>query len=364
MVKRNEEAVEGGKWALPGGFLDTEAKKGQEWKPGTETQVEAAIRELKEETGLDISELDPKTIESIGTFEKEANKDPRNTATSWVTSEMFSVDIPADLGDTIEGADDAAEAKWFTIDEVNALATNEVAFNHGDVLTSEELRTTPFEAAVVEDTVVELSERDKEKQEKLRPLIERRQEIQTEIEELRKALESDIEPTQEEIDSFDEAKKAAEALKNQKPEDLAAKAEGFSYFDYPTLSYEEGTKNVVDALDNFKENKVYDVDQVDAILQKLNANDFTLSEFAKIKDILKKNGVTLVASYGGQTELGNYGEFVLDRNRVILNMSTLLMDAKVETGAQIAQVIVHEMIHGVVAYKTNQKNFISPLYKK
>jgi ADP-ribose pyrophosphatase YjhB (NUDIX family) len=404
MVKRNEDAVEGGKWALPGGFLDTEAKKGQEWKPGTETQVEAAIRELKEETGLDISELDPKTIESIGTFEKEANKDPRNTATSWVTSEMFSVDIPADLGDTIEGADDASEAKWFTIDEVNALATNEVAFNHGDVLTSEELRTTPFEAAVVEDTVVELSERDKEKQEKLRPLIERRQEIQTEIEELRKALEADVEPTPEEAESFDEAKKAAQALKKQEYDELTreliikdtelrnkgltaedivkneeflairdkrdalekeigegggllAQAEGFSYFDYPTLGYEEGTKNVVDALDNFKENKVYDVDQVDAILQKLNANDFTLSEFAKIKDILKKNGVTLVASYGGQTELGNYGEFILDRNRVILNMSTLLMDAKVETGAQIAQVIVHEMIHGVVAYKTNQKNF-------
>jgi ADP-ribose pyrophosphatase YjhB (NUDIX family) len=404
MIKRADDAVEGGKWGLPGGFVDTDAKKGQKWKAGKETTLEAGIREVKEETGLDISGIDTKTFEDLGTFEKNANKDPRNTETSWVTSSMFGVEIPAELGDTIEGQDDASEAKWFTIDEINALATNEVAFNHGDVLVSEELRTAPFEAAVEEDVETELSERDKEKQEKLRPLIERREEIQTEIEELRKALESDIEPTPEEAESFDEAKKAAQALKKQQYDELTrellvkyielrdkgltveeldkneeflaisdkrdalakeigvrdsflTQAEGYTYFNYPTLSYEEGTKNVVDALDNFKENTVYSIDQIDGILQKLNANEYTLGEFAKIKDILKKNGVTLLATYGEQTSLGNYGEFLLERNQVILNMATILMDAKVETGAQIAQVIVHEMIHGVVAYKTNQKRF-------
>lgn len=57
LIRRGEGTVEGGKWALPGGFVDSDAKPGEPWRPGKETDGEAARRELTEESGLDVDAL-------------------------------------------------------------------------------------------------------------------------------------------------------------------------------------------------------------------------------------------------------------------------------------------------------------------
>jgi len=458
MIKRGDNASEGGKWALPGGFVDTESKKGEAFKSGKETELAAAIREVKEETGLDLSGVGQNMIEGLGMFDRTVNKDPRNTKTSWVSSHMFGFQIDPELGDTVEGTDDASDAKWFTIDELNNLQANEIAFNHEEVLISQELRMTTPEQNVKEQVETQLSEREQEKQEKLQPLIERKEEIETEIGQLRKALESDSEPTPDEAASLEEARKAAEALKNQKPvdtkdaetkrkgeddrnkypgikelvsvytggnlffdidasgfevveslrannvtaedifnvrntftgkiadwfkrgfEEMTGKtyeqyaadlpgagtyqttaAEGYAYFDYPTLSYEEGLKNIQEALSNFEDGKSYTVDQIEAILKKLKVNEFTMGEFNKLKDVLKTNDVKIVATNGEGTSLGVYGEFKLVNNTVFINLATIGMDPKVETTQQVAQIIVHELIHSAVVYKTfralNQESY-------
>jgi ADP-ribose pyrophosphatase YjhB (NUDIX family) len=346
MIKRADTAVEGGKWALPGGFVDTDAKKGNKWKPGKETPLEAAKREVAEETGMDITELDDKQFKKVGTYKKDVNKDPRNTNTSWVLSYVFSVDVPMEMGDGVSGQDDAQDAKWFNVTELEAMAPSDIAFNHADILIEEKLKTPVAEAQIEKEKKVILSDREIEKQERLKPLIERREQVQKELDELRELLE---EPSEEEQASFNEAKKAAEAMKKGFK---STEAEGYAYFDYPELSYEQGLANVISAVDNFTPGQDYSIEELEEILKKLNVNEFTMNEFMKIKSVLKANGVNLRATEGQETNLGTYGEFKIKDNRVILNLSTLLMDPKVEKPEQIAQIIVHEMIHAAVVYKT------------
>jgi hypothetical protein len=46
LIQRGEDAeAEAGKWALPGGFHDTNAKEGEEWKEDKESSLDAAKRE-------------------------------------------------------------------------------------------------------------------------------------------------------------------------------------------------------------------------------------------------------------------------------------------------------------------------------
>ncbi|WP_438434924.1 NUDIX hydrolase [Gorillibacterium sp. sgz500922] len=82
-----------GKWALPGGFVRPD-----------ETVEQAALRELKEETGVDRVYL-----EQLGVF-SEVGRDPR----TWVMSCAFLA-----LADSsrlrLQAGDDAAHAAWFRV---------------------------------------------------------------------------------------------------------------------------------------------------------------------------------------------------------------------------------------------------------
>ena len=127
LIKRAGK-VEHGKWALPGGFIDTNAKKGEEWQPGRETPIQAAIRELQEETGLYVQAL-ASMIKEVGVYEGN-NRDPRDTEDSWSRSYAFALLLPDDFStNNIAARDDAADAAWFDIKSLPRLA-----FDHSTII--------------------------------------------------------------------------------------------------------------------------------------------------------------------------------------------------------------------------------------
>lgn len=95
-----------GSWALPGGFVE----QGEE-------VVEAAPRELAEETGLRVGEL-----RLLGVYDRPG-RDPRG----WTVSVVYLACVPSETA--VAGADDAADARWFAADGLP-----ELAFDHALIL--------------------------------------------------------------------------------------------------------------------------------------------------------------------------------------------------------------------------------------
>jgi 8-oxo-dGTP diphosphatase len=95
-----------GKWALPGGFVDEK-----------ERLIDAARRELKEETGLEQADL-----EQLYTF-GDPGRDPRG----WTVSVVYLGRVRPGLNPT--AGDDAAEVGWFPLD-----APPPLAFDHTEIL--------------------------------------------------------------------------------------------------------------------------------------------------------------------------------------------------------------------------------------
>jgi ADP-ribose pyrophosphatase YjhB (NUDIX family) len=127
LIKRGSQSEkEPNKWALPGGFHDSNAKEGGRWKQDKESTLEAAKRELKEETGLDLSKFPDVIIEKVGTFEG-VGRQPEDE--SWVETTVYKTTIPNDAGNDVKGMDDAQDAKWFTVYEAMNM---DLAFNHKD----------------------------------------------------------------------------------------------------------------------------------------------------------------------------------------------------------------------------------------
>ena len=105
LIQRKNELCKG-KWAFPGGFMDID-----------ETTIDAARRELKEETGLVVGEL-----HRVGIFDA-VDRDPRERI---ITVAYYTIlDKPAE----VSGLDDAAQAKWFSLTELPDLA-----FDHKEIL--------------------------------------------------------------------------------------------------------------------------------------------------------------------------------------------------------------------------------------
>ena len=105
LVERGNEPYKGC-WALPGGFMNMD-----------ETTEQCAIRELKEETGLDVEK-----VWQIGAYSK-LGRDPRGR--NVCVAYLAIVDKPA----AVSGQDDAAKAQWFPIDALPPLA-----FDHEDIM--------------------------------------------------------------------------------------------------------------------------------------------------------------------------------------------------------------------------------------
>lgn len=107
LIQRKKPPFQG-KWAFPGGFIDAE-----------ETLEHAAVRELKEETGLTI-----KHLKQFKTF-SEPKRDPRGRTISTV----FYGYLPPKTADQTKAGDDAARAKWFPLENLPALA-----FDHDQIM--------------------------------------------------------------------------------------------------------------------------------------------------------------------------------------------------------------------------------------
>ena len=129
LIQRKSGTTEGGKWAIPGGFIDTTAKKGEEWRADKETPLDAALRELEEETGLKLTDDIKKLVKPVGVYEG-SGRDPRDNKESWSKSHAFTVVLPRGVGDAVKGLDDASDAKWFPVSQI----PKEIAFDHAKIL--------------------------------------------------------------------------------------------------------------------------------------------------------------------------------------------------------------------------------------
>lgn len=112
LIERGIEPYKGC-WAFPGGFLEM-----------GETAEQGALRELKEETGLDLH-----YIKQVGAF-SDVDRDPR---TRVITIAFYALAKKSE----VQGGDDATKAQWFALNEVPRLA-----FDHDYILrkTMEKLR--------------------------------------------------------------------------------------------------------------------------------------------------------------------------------------------------------------------------------
>ena len=111
LIRRKNQPFKG-YWALPGGFVED-----------GETCEQAAVREAKEETGLNIELL------SINTVLSSPNRDPRGRTVSIVYD---AKPIEGGSGDQSAPAPstDASEAKWFK----KVPEKEKIAFDHMEVL--------------------------------------------------------------------------------------------------------------------------------------------------------------------------------------------------------------------------------------
>jgi 8-oxo-dGTP diphosphatase len=105
LIERKKDPF-AGQWALPGGFIDMD-----------ETLEAACIRELKEETGLELTNMGQfRVFDAIG-------RDPRHRT--------ISVVFYAFISDKqyVTGLDDAERAEWFPLDNLPTLA-----FDHREIV--------------------------------------------------------------------------------------------------------------------------------------------------------------------------------------------------------------------------------------
>lgn len=105
LIERKNDPFKG-MWALPGGFVDE-----------NEDLIDAAHRELKEETSIEVE-----TLIQVGAFGKPG-RDPRQHTVSVAFTGKASSNAK------VQAADDAKEARWFDRNKLPNLA-----FDHADII--------------------------------------------------------------------------------------------------------------------------------------------------------------------------------------------------------------------------------------
>lgn len=80
LIKRAEGMLEGGKWALPGGFIDRD-----------ETRIEATAREVKEETGWRVEDIQ---LMSVYDDPNRPHEDRQNIAFNYACKAVEEIGKP------------------------------------------------------------------------------------------------------------------------------------------------------------------------------------------------------------------------------------------------------------------------------
>ena len=109
-AQEEQPNIEGGKWALPGGFVQPD-----------ETAYTAAVRELEEETGINGLK-----IKHFGVYD-QWGRDKRG----WIISNAHYAIVTENLLAKRKAADDAAEVELFDMDELIHL---DLAFDHRKII--------------------------------------------------------------------------------------------------------------------------------------------------------------------------------------------------------------------------------------
>lgn len=107
LVKRSPDILEGGKYALPGGFLDRD-----------ETAVGGVLRELKEETGLKGEVI---SLFRINTNPNRPHEDRQNVALDFLVRPIRQVVLMDKETTSVE---------WIPLDRLPSL--DSLAFDHGE----------------------------------------------------------------------------------------------------------------------------------------------------------------------------------------------------------------------------------------
>jgi 8-oxo-dGTP diphosphatase len=106
LIKRKNDPYQGS-WALPGGFVEY-----------GETVENAAVRETKEETGIDV-----KLKELVGVY-SDPDRDPRGHT-------ITVCFLGSNIGGMLKSATDADDAKYF---DLNTIKTLDLAFDHERII--------------------------------------------------------------------------------------------------------------------------------------------------------------------------------------------------------------------------------------
>ena len=117
LIERAADPYQGYK-ALPGGFFQPEET---EFEACDESIEQTALRELKEETGLELQEMD---LRLVGCFSRR-DRDPRGR----VVSLAYLSILPEAIG--LNAGSDASQAEWYPL---KAALVEELAFDHSEIL--------------------------------------------------------------------------------------------------------------------------------------------------------------------------------------------------------------------------------------